>query len=320
VRPVRVPDHLLETAVVLDDLRLLYVPVPKAGSTAIMWALAEIVGLKSDDFARSRKLEMTRALAVHDKSIWGTRYRLEGRSAKEIEWILGSDEWLRVTVVREPMRRLWSGWVSKILVRDPRFSEIYGELGLDAITSARDVVESFRRFARALPGRHAWHDPHWSSQADLIGAGDVGYGHVGRVEHLDRTMTVVGEHVASRGGGVPALTRENRSFVPFTPSVFDRASLVACTSWTTRDRELFEYEPLGAAEEEPSDAWLGMVEGTIPAIRAVVERNERISDMRRMLGDMRPVRRGARSHLRGIRRALRGALGRRLRGRTTRGA
>jgi hypothetical protein len=319
VHPIHVPRHVLETAVVLEDLRLLFVPVPKAGSTAIMWALAEIVGLKSDDFARSRKLEMTRALAVHDKSIWGTGYRLEGRSAEELEWILGSDEWLRVTVVREPMRRLWSGWVSKILVRDPRFSGILRELSPNSIASARDIVESFRRFAGALPGRHAWHDPHWLSQADLIGLGDVGYGHVGRVEHLDRTMAVLGEYVVSKGGGVPALRRENRSVIPFTPSVFDREALDVCTSWTTRDREAFEYQPLAAAEEEePDDAWLGMVEATIPAIQAVIERNERIADMRHML-DARPVRRAAGSRLRGIRSTLRGAVGR-LRRRATRGA
>jgi hypothetical protein len=320
MRPSRVRSHLLETAVVIDDLRLLYVPVPKAGSTAVMWALAEIVGLESDDFARSRKLEMTRALAVHDMSVWGTAYHLGARSMKEIEWILGSDEWFRVTVVREPMRRLWSAWVSKILVRDPRFSGIVGELGPTAVSSATDVVDSFRRFALVLPRRQAWHDPHWSSQADLIGLGDVDYGHLGRVEHLDRTMAVLAEYVASKGGRLPAWARENRSFVPFTPGVFDREALAACTSWTARDREAFEYEPLAAPEEEPNDDWLGVVDETIPAIQTVIERNERIADMWRMLGDARPVRRGAGSRFRGITLAVRGTVGRRLRRRTTGGA
>jgi len=305
--PRRVSDHLLQTAVVLDDLRLLYAPVPKAGSTSILWALAEAVGLTPEEFARSRKLEVTRALTVHDGSIWGPSYRLEGRSAKEVEWILGSDEWFRFTVVREPVRRLWSGWVSKVLVRDPRFAAVFEETRPTAVSSARDVLESFRAFVCALPSRDGWHDPHWTSQADLIGAADVTYGHVGRVEQLDRTVAVLGEYVESKGGTLPALRRENPAILPFSPGVFDRRALAACAVWTTKDREAFGYEILSNGAEEPSDAWQAAVEAAIPAIQALIERNERIADLRGMLtgaGEHEPL--GAkRAQARGVARRLR---------------
>lgn len=284
----RAPEHLLRTAFVFDDLRVLFAPVPKAGSTAILRALAEVVGLKPEDFARSRKLEVTRSLAVHDGAVWGSSYRLEGRSADALDEILGSGDWLRVTVVREPGRRLWSAWVSKVLVRDPRFVSAFGESWFPAVpATAHDILGSFRTFVRTLPEVDR-HDPHWLPQADLVGAGAIEYDHVGRVEELDRTAAVLGERVSSWGRTLPALRRENPTILPFTPAVFDRLALAACTHWTEPDRAAFGYEPLAPVAEEPEAAWFAAVEAAIPAVRAVIERNERFGDLHRLLDEGDP--------------------------------
>jgi hypothetical protein len=285
VPTVRVPDHLRRTAVVFDELRLFYAPVPKAGSTSILWALAEVVGLRPEDFALSQKLEVTRALTIHDASIWGAEHRLEGRSDEETEKILGSDEWFRVTVVREPVRRLWSSWASKVLVRDPRVAAVFGDAEPPPISSAQDVVEAFRAFVCALPSRVDWHDRHWSSQAELIGVGDVTYAHVGRLEDFDRTIAALAEHVAARGVTLPPLQRKNPSILPFTSGVYGGEARAACDAWTARDREAFGYEPPWNGTDEPADAWYATVDATIPAIQAIVERNDRIADLRTMLTD-----------------------------------
>ena len=68
------------TAVAFDDIRLAYVPVPKAASTSILTALFDVAGLNREDRTRSRKLEVTRGLTVHDGSLWGQSHRLLGRS------------------------------------------------------------------------------------------------------------------------------------------------------------------------------------------------------------------------------------------------
>lgn len=62
---MQVPPHVEQAAVALDDVKLLYVPVPKAASTAILWALAESEGIADETFLGSTKLEVTRALAAH---------------------------------------------------------------------------------------------------------------------------------------------------------------------------------------------------------------------------------------------------------------
>jgi Sulfotransferase family len=279
-----VSDYVLRESVALDELCLLYVPVPKAGSTAILWTLADLAGLGAEDFERSHKLEVTRALTVHDLSVWGPSRRLAGRSAEEVEWILGSDDWLRITVVREPVRRVWSGWISKILFRNPRFATFVGDA--PPIASSQDVLDEFRSFVRALPDRPELRDVHWASQADLIDLGNVTYGHVGRVEDLDATMAVLAAHVAPKGVRLAPFRRENPSFVPYSPGVFDERALEACLAWTARDREAFGY-PDPASEGEPDEAWHAEVQAVLPAIHTIVEQNERIGDLRALVEELR---------------------------------
>ena len=286
LRPRRIPLHVVQAAVVFDDFRLVYVPVPKAGSTAILWALAGLAGLSSEDFARSRKLEVTRSLAVHDMSIWGSSHQLAGRTSTEIEWILGSDEWFRISVVREPVRRLWSAWVSKVLMRDPRFVTAFGaeEWFPQQPASSTDVIESFRRFVHILPRRPAdWHDPHWLSQADLIGTADLEYAHLGRAERLHETVAILRDYVASRGHGLSPVERRNPSLLPFVPGLLDPSALDACNLWVARDREAFGYGLASAAEDGPDGRWHAVVEANLPAIQAIAERNERIADLRHSL-------------------------------------
>lgn len=261
---------MLQAAVVLEELRLVDVPVPKAGSTAILWVLAELAGLTSDDFADSRKLEVTRQLAVHDMSIWGRSHRLEGLSPKEVELILGSDEWFRFSVVREPVRRLWSAWVSKILMRDPRFVRTFG--GEDWFpqqpSSWEDVVELFRQFVRILPRRPTdWHDPHWSPQVDLMGLADVEYSHAGRVEQLEDTFAVLRDYLSSRGAQLPLPERANPSLLPFVSGLLDASALDASNLWVACDREAFGYLPPAGAEEGPDERWRKVADTNIPAIR-----------------------------------------------------
>ena len=280
-----VPDYLFRTAHVFDELRLVYAPVPKAGSTAILGALAEVVGLAPADLARSRKLEATRALTVHDGSVWGESYRLEGRPQAEVATILGSDEWYRFTVVREPAGRVWSAWVSKVLVRDPRFVSVFGEDWFPAVPStARDVLDSFRRFVVSLRDADRT-DAHWQPQASLVGLPTIVYRHTGRVEEIDRTVTLLGEYLESRGRRLPLLRHENRAILPFTPALFDAPARSACDLWTAPDREAFGYPPLDDAFDDPPGEWFVTVDASIAALQAVIERNERIGDQHRLLAE-----------------------------------
>jgi hypothetical protein len=141
------------------------------------------------------------------------------------------------------------------------------------VLRAQDVVESFRRFIGALPHRPEWSDGHWSAQADLLSVTDITYSHIGRVEAIDRTVAEV-----------CVCGAENRSFLPFSPGLFDRVAHEAHIRSTARDCETFGYEPLPFAGE-PDEQWYAAVEANIPAIRTLIEQNVRFLDMWRVLTD-----------------------------------
>ena len=283
LRTQAAPDHVVLNGVVFDDLRLVYVPVPKAASTSILSALSEVAGLSWEARMRSRKPEATRGQTVHDGSLWDSGNRLKEKTASERDWILGSDEWFRCTVVREPARRVWSAWVSKVLVRDPRFVLMFGEDWFPAVpSSATDVVEAFRSFVSGLPDRPEWDDSHWSAQAVLAGISTIDYDHVGHLESLERTHAALGRYIGQRGGTLPAFAAENRSLLPFSPGLFDRAAHDACMRLTAPDRRAFGYEPLQFTGGELDGQWLAAVGASIPALQALVERHERLLDLWRM--------------------------------------
>ena len=302
----KAPEHVRLTGIVVEDVRVLYVPVPKAATTSILSALARVAGLDLRRRLRSRKLEVTRSQTIHDGSLWGPEHRLGARDEEELGWILGSDDWFRFTVVREPVRRLWSAWVSKVLVRDPRFLAAFGEDWFPpAPTSATDVLASFRTFVSGLPTRPDWSDSHWSSQADLIAPG-VEWDVVGRLEDMDGVARAVAGHLGAHGATLPRVRNENQSFLPFTPALFDEAAYDACLEWTARDCDAFGYEPLAYAGGDPDPSWHARVEEALPMIRAITERNVRFLDLWR-IEDESSSRKGTRRARAAIR-ALAGSL------------
>ena len=113
--------HVLQRTVVLPELRVLFLPVPKAGCTTLLWLLAELAGLSAEDFADSGGPEVSAATLVHDLSQWRPENRLAQYEGEERERILTEDGWFRFTVVRGPAKRLCSAWQSKLLLREPRF-------------------------------------------------------------------------------------------------------------------------------------------------------------------------------------------------------
>lgn len=283
---MRLPPHVEQSAIVLDDVRLLYVPIPKAGSTAVLWALLDLAGLDEQAFARSTKLETTRALTIHDVSIWGPAYRLAERTEDAAAALFASPDWLAFTVVRDPVRRLWSAWVSKVLVRDPRFVRAYGDEPWfpASVSTADDVVEAFRAFVGELAERPAdSHDPHWASQADLAGIGSLPYGLVARVEAMPGELEPVTSHLRAQERSELSLRRENPSLLPFAPGILDAEAWDRCAAFTARDREAFGYAMPERGRGEPADDWLEEVDLRLPGIHAVVERNERIGDFKRLL-------------------------------------
>ena len=282
--------HVLQRGIVFDNLRILYVPVPKAGCTALLWSLAGLAGLEESTFAHSAGREVSRALTIHDLSRWPESFRFGERSPEDRERLLAADDWLCLTVARHPFRRLWSAWQSKVLLAEPQFIEKYSSQPWfpGPVRSAPDVLKSFREFLDALE-----HDPdlvhsdvHWAPQIDVIEHPQVSYDHLGRVEKLDETLDRIREHLRDNEKAVlPDLPRTNVSTLPYADELFTESDIRFLAEIYADDMRVFGYPPPNgeALRDTVPGSWMEAVDATVSALKELRHRNERVGDLHHLL-------------------------------------
>jgi hypothetical protein len=269
--------HVQQRTVVLPRLRVLFVPIPKAGCTTVLWLLARLARISAEAFARSGTSEVSPALTVHDTNVW-TGHRLADCEGEERERALTEEGWLRFAVVRDPGTRLWSAWQSKLLLREPRFLETFGDEPWFPRLPERpeDLVEDFRRFVAALPGGGV-EDVHWAVQHQL--AEQVPLTHVGRVERLADTLDLLQAQVGEANWpaeGPP----ENRSHLPMPPSAYDDAAAEVLRTRYAADFNHYGYEPsLPSAADAATEDWERRVAFLLPLLRDTIERHARIGQL-----------------------------------------
>jgi sulfotransferase famil protein len=272
--------HVAQRTVVLPELRVLFLPMPKAGCTSVLWLLAELAGLQPDAFAASGVPEVSATLTVHDMSLWPAEHRLAAYEGDALERVLHEDGWLRFSLVRDPAPRVWSAWTSKLLLREPRFVEAFGDRDWfpRVPTEPAMLLEDFRRFVAAV-GRGEADDVHWAVQHELID--QLPLGHVGRVERLDDTLTLLRAHVgAARWPG--GARRENRSPLAPAPAAYDAASAAVVRERYAGDYAAYGYapvEPAAGGDRADAAAWAARVAPLLPVLRATIDEHARLGQL-----------------------------------------
>jgi hypothetical protein len=269
--------HVETRTVVLPELKVLFVPIPKGGCTSILWLLSELAGVQPEIFLHSTLPEVSPSLTVHDMSLWPEGLRLGDYDGDERKRVLEEDGWFRFAVVRHPGTRLWSAWQSKILLREPRFVATFGEepwfprLPEDP----REVVEDFRGFVNALPGGDV-EDVHWAVQRDL--ERHLPLNHVGRIEQLDETLVLLSEHLDREVG--TATRRENRVALPLPSFAYDETARTILLDRYAEDFEHYGYEADGApADAGAEKKWSAEVAPLLPVLRDTIQKHARIGQL-----------------------------------------
>jgi Sulfotransferase family/Glycosyl transferase family 2 len=281
--------HVESRTVVLPELRIVFLPIPKGGCTSILWLLSELAGIQSETFLHSTLPEVSPALTVHDMSLWPPGLRLSDYEGEQRKQVLEEEGWFRFAVVRHPGSRLWSAWQSKILLREPRFVAKYGEepwfprLPEEPL----EVVEDFRSFVGALPGGDV-EDVHWALQRDL--EKQLPLNHVGRIEQLDETLTLLSEHLGRETS--TATARENRVALPLPPFAYDDAARAILLDRYAKDFEHYGYEAdAKPAEPGVEKAWSAEVAPLLPLLRETIQRHARIDQLHRVAARVQSLER-----------------------------
>jgi hypothetical protein len=277
--------HVEGRAIAIPEFQVLYVPIPKTAWTSTLWALAGLAGLAAADFTASTKPEVSAAMAVHDQAIWRRHGRLWRDQGDDLRAeALGSPEWFRFAVVRDPTRRLWSAWQSKLLLREPVYLGYHGEQSWypRLPTDPDQIVADFRAFVPALAAGFAterrMRDPHWGRQSEVVDV--LPLTHVGRVERLGETERALREHVAARGGPDVVFARENASPLPYTPALLDAGTVAGLRGLYARDYAALGYDEPVAPDPEQAAAqleqWSAAARPELAHMRELVDRHQRL--------------------------------------------
>lgn len=233
--------HGVRRGVVLPRRRIVFIPVPKSGTSSLRWVLADLAGLDREHFRNTTPGAYAK-YAIHDLKLWPEHNRWNSLRPRRRERIGHAEGWLRFSVVRDPWRRLWSAWQSKVLLQARTFPERFDDRPWWPGPPAHpdDVVESFRAFVRALadPDTRPL-DAHWLPQAAILAAGPP-LTHVGRTERLDETYEVLAAHAGLSVADL-AVTRRNRTPLAYTAAVYDEASRAIVRDLYRSDLEQFGY-------------------------------------------------------------------------------
>jgi len=280
----RLVRHSDTRIVVLDELKIAFLPMPKSGCTSMLWTLADLAGLRRERFLRSQQHEVSRALTVHDMQRWRPTHRwLHHPEARRRE-ILADDSWLRFTIVRDPVARLWSAWQSKLLLQEPRFVERFSAEPWfpRGVASVDDLLDAFRSFVAALDAESdtAPHDAHWGPQSGLLAAFPVTW--TGRAEAPETSLRTLRLHLAAQGvdparvaGDVP---RENANPIPFHPCVYDEATAAITARMYADDLAAWGY-PAPSVAAEGAEEWRATAARRLRLVGELVERHLRIGDL-----------------------------------------
>jgi len=184
-----------------DRLRYAYVPIGKAANTAIkrlLWECEiaagydrpvpeEYFGVHND----GRRFE-----DVPGSSPWRPMKR--GAWAAFLDFTSRPDV-LTFSVVRNPFRRLLSGYLDKFVKYGEANRNQAGKFGMSAFP------ESFEAFVEDVCAQpDLMRNPHWRSQVNLLHMGEVTYDHVGHFEHFDRLEPAIAARFGlARGKDAP---------------------------------------------------------------------------------------------------------------------
>ena len=201
----------------------------------------------------------------------------------ELAAISPDNGWFVFAVVRHPTARLFSGWQSKLLLREPWWVDEFGdeEWFPRPPRSGEDIVSEFHRFVEIVardPDQRIMRNRHFAPQGWMLAADRMPYSRIYKTSEISELLRDFDAHLRARGYGGHQLTLLRANETPlrpiaalFTPAVLDLS------------RELYadDFERFGYADPLPGglDPADGYDDAVVAELDRLFERQERINDL-----------------------------------------
>lgn len=294
----QLPPHKTATYV-LPKWKVVYVSVPKAACTSLKWLMADLQGENPEQFYSALSRETGRSMTIHHRSRWERTPMLHELSEAELEEISPTNGWFIFGVVRQPSARLWSGWQSKFLLKEPRFLDLYPEATWPRVpSSTSDVVEDFHQFVRTLekePDQAAFADRHFLTQTRLLSVDRTDYSRIYKTSEIPQLLKDLENHCRPAGlESLPGLLRSNETpLAPIQALFSDEVTEIVGRHYAS-DFEHFGYPSVLPDHLGPDGDYPASV---LSEVGRMVERSERINDLYRIAVELRDKERESQRQL-----------------------
>lgn len=281
----RLLDYFSWNSCVSDEKKLFYVATPKVACTSLKWWFAELEGVAQAINQMKISSETDPELVIHD-TLLSAAPQLLVRSPERLEQIK-SDEYFSFALVRNPYKRVFSAWQSKILLREPLQVEPYeGQSFVEyPIKHMTDVTGAFECFLEYLYAheRHGFKDCHWTPQFTLLQPELFPYTVVSKIEDTATLNEALRGHLAGAYVNPFTTARANESLIPYLPEFISPRSKELIEFLYAKDFEVFEYSTdIPPAKEGFSQEQLTVALKGIELLRG---RHQRIAEMRQLAGE-----------------------------------
>jgi hypothetical protein len=281
----RLLDYFSWNSCVSDERKLFYVATPKVACTSVKWWFAELEGVVQAVQQAKSSSETDPELAIHD-TLLAVAPGMFVRSPERLAQIK-ADGYFSFALVRNPYKRIFSAWQSKILLREPL--QIVPYEGQDfveyPIELMSDVTGAFECFLEYLyvHERDDFKDCHWTPQYDLLQPALFPYSAVSKIEDTAALDAALRAHLAEAYVSPFTTARANESMIPYLPEFISPRSKELIEELYSRDFEEYGYSKvIPPAKESFSQEQLTVALKGVELLRG---RHQRMGEMRQCLNE-----------------------------------
>ncbi|QXI16354.1 sulfotransferase family protein [Pseudomonas hamedanensis] len=273
-------DFLTWNSCVSHERQLFYVATPKVACTSLKWWFAELEGVAEAVRNLKTSSETDPELVIHD-SLRVAAPHLCVHSPEQLEEIKKGG-FLIFALVRNPYKRLFSAWQSKILLREPYQIEPYlGQAFVEyPIETKSDVAGAFECFLEYLNTNEKddFKDWHWAPQYDLLKPQLFPYTFVSKIEDTTELNEALRTHLGDAYVNPFTTSKANESLIPYLPEFISPRSRELIELLYAKDFEAYGYSlELPPAKVNFSDEHLDLALKGIQLLRG---RHLRITEIR----------------------------------------
>jgi hypothetical protein len=157
-----------------------------------------------------------------------------------------SDTYFRFAAVRNPYKRIFSAWQSKILLQDPEQIASYPKFELlqQPVKSVAEVASAFEAFLEYLASNSASspEKDFWAPQATLLRPDLINYSLLVKIENSSELHKALSEHFGEQATDPFAEPSQSENVIPFLPAFITERSASLIKELYAEDFDVFEYD------------------------------------------------------------------------------